>query len=192
MKRLALALAKRLALALALLGQTAQAGSLYLEAAALGSLPLNVDQNSIEARNAISPGVELAIGKRLNDWLRVHGRLRWDQWHVHGYGNQSADGDVNVVNLGIGAYLNPPVDNWLSYLYVGGEVGPALERIDGSNGSRDGERHRGSNIELGYSGRVGIQLPVGDLVIDLGYGYLTTTGHTEGHGPRLAIAVPLQ
>lgn len=164
----------------------------YVALGALATVPLNTDQDSIEARNAVSPGLDLGVGTRVTDWVRGDVRLAWRQAHIHGYGSQSADGDINTISLALGGYLNAPTASPLSWLYIGGGIGPALEMIDGSNGSRDGRKRQGTNLEFGYELRAGVRVPAGPVILDLGYGYFATTGHIEMHGPRLALGVPLR
>src|SRR5690606_35669362 len=74
----------------------------YVAIGPTGFMPSNTNQDDIEARSTIQPGAEIGVGARLTPWFTADARFNWRQVDIHGYGEQSADGDWNTVSLTLG------------------------------------------------------------------------------------------
>lgn len=171
---------------IALVGGCAMPSEPYVGVQALATVPTNTDQDSVEARNAVSPGVGLVAGARLRPWLRAEAELDWRIDQIHGYGEESADGDVHTVPLLVNVWLHPPSGR-LSWLYAGGGGGAAWQRIDGSHGSSTGEATKSSGLDTAWQVGGGVRAPLGERVsADLGYRYLET-GVASQHAALLGL-----
>lgn len=158
---------------------------IYLGLNALGTLPANTDQDELEGRAAVSPGASIVVGRE--GLVRPEFELGWRQWQIHGYSEQSADGDVNDVYGMANLWLSPPV---APVLYAGGGVGASYQRVDGSNGSQDHQQRQGSGVELAWQVGGGVRVPVRGLTLDVGY-RRWTAGATEQHTALLGVSIPL-
>ena len=79
----------------------------YVAIGPTGFMPSNTNQDDIEARSTIQPGAEIGVGARLTPWFTADARFNWRQVDIHGYGEQSADGDWNTVSLTLGGRYSP-------------------------------------------------------------------------------------
>lgn len=162
----------------------------YLTLNALATLPANTEQDDVEARNAAQPGLSMALGAHPRPWLRTELELGWRQSQIHGYGEESADGDINIGTLLANAWLSPFGPQRSAVPYLGAGIGGGIEHVDGSSGSQSRQQRRDTEaigaLQLGAGVRV--RLPGDQLTLDIGYRWLTSTGESEYHTALVGLS----